>query len=102
MLDEVEPQVVGDEQENERGSLGGGCSSSAQIGLTQDPLVLLLKVTQLYGKPFPIGILTVWAVMQYITEITGATPVDVNVLTYQEVIVQMELVNTCARGSPWA
>ena len=75
MLGKVEPQVVGDEQGNERGSSKGGCGSSAQIGLTKDPLVLHLKVTQMDGKPFPIGIFTAWAVIQYIT------PVDVNILT---------------------
>ena len=81
MLGEVEPQVVGDEQGNERGPSGGGCGSSAQMGLIQDPLVLLLKVTQLVGKPFPNGVFTAQAVVQYITEITGTTPVDVDVLT---------------------
>ena len=60
------------------------------MGLTHDPLVLLLKVTQVDNKPFPIGIFTAWAVVQYITDITGAVPVDVEVLTDQEIIVQME------------
>ena len=44
----------------------------------ENPLVLLLKVTQLDGRPFPIGIFTACAVAQWIIDITGESPVDID------------------------
>ena len=96
MLGEVEPQVVGEEQGSEGGSPRGGCGSFPQIGSVQDLLVLLLKVTQLDEQPFPIGIFTVCAVMQWIVDITGKSPVDIDVLTNLEVVVQMEPADCCS------
>ena len=94
MLGEVEPQVVCEEQGSEGGSPRGGCGSFSQTGSVQDLLVLLLKVTQLDGPPFPIGIFTACAVVQCIVDITGKSPIDIDVLTDHEVVVQMEPVET--------
>ena len=52
--------------------------------------MLLLKVTQVDGPLFPIGIFTVHAVMKCITDITGKNPADIDILTDCEVVVQME------------
>ena len=52
--------------------------------------MLLLKVTQLDGKPFPVGIFTACTVTKCITEMTGMHPVDVDVLTDHDMVVQME------------
>ena len=90
MLGEVEPQVVVEEQGSEGESPRGGCGSFSQTGSVQDPLVLLLKVTQLDRWPFPIGIFTACAVTQHIIDITGKSPVHTDVLTDCEVVVQME------------
>ena len=94
MLDEAEPQVVCEEQGSEGESPRGGCGSFFQTGSVQDLLVLLLKVTQLDGRPFSICILTAHAVVQCIVDITGKSPIDIEVLTNCEVVVQMEPAET--------
>ena len=54
-----------------------------------DPLVLLIQVTQLDGKPFPVGMLTACIVARQILNLTGKNPIDIEVITGQGAIVQM-------------
>ena len=46
---------------------------------------------QANGKPLPIGVFTGRAMAQMLYEITGVTPRDVVILTYQEVVIELEM-----------
>ena len=87
MLDEVSSQEWG----NKEGALGGGCVSPSLAGVILDPLVLLVQVTQLDGKPFPVGIFTAHTIARQIMDLMGKKErIDVKVIMEQEATVQME------------
>ena len=90
MLDEVSPQGHREEQGSEEGAQGGECRTSSYAGLNPDPLVLLIQVTQLDGKPFPVGVLTAHIVARQILYLTGKNPNKIEVITGQGAIVQMD------------
>ena len=56
---------------------------------SEQPFVLLLRVTQASDKPLPIGGFTGRAVGQMLYEIAGVTPEEVVILTDQEVVVEL-------------
>ena len=52
--------------------------------------VLLLRVTQTYGRPLPIGGFMSRAMTQMIHDITGVIPKEVDILTDQEIVFEIE------------
>ena len=52
--------------------------------------MLLLRVTQANGRPLPIGGFTSRAMAQMIHDITGVIPKEVDILTDQEVVFEIE------------
>ena len=52
--------------------------------------VLLLRVTQANGRPLPIGGFTSRAMTQVIHDIMGVIPKEVDILTDQEVVFEIE------------
>ena len=68
--------------ENEEGYLGEDKREQA--------FVLLLRVTWANGKPLPIGGFTNRAMAQ-MYEITGVTLRDMDILTDQEVVIELEM-----------
>ena len=55
-----------------------------------EPLLLLLEVTQIDGRPLPVGMFTAHTVAQHVIDLTGQNPVEVDVMNHQDMIVQME------------
>ena len=56
---------------------------------SEQPFVLLLRVTQASGKLLPIGGFTGRSMAQMLYEIAGVTPKEVVILTGQEVVVEL-------------
>ena len=52
--------------------------------------VLLLRVTQDNGQPLPMEEVTSMAMVQMICDVTGVIPKEVEILTDQEVVVEVE------------
>ena len=52
--------------------------------------VLLLRVTQADGQPFPMEEFTSRAMVQMICDVTGVVPKEVEILMDQEVVVEVE------------
>ena len=52
--------------------------------------VLLLRVTQAYGRPMPIGGFTTRAMIQMTGDIMGVIPKEADILTDQEVVIEIE------------
>ena len=52
--------------------------------------VLLLRVTQADGQPLPMKEFTSRAMVQMICDVTGLVPKEVEILTDQEVVVEVE------------
>ena len=90
MLNEVSPQGHREEQGSEEGAQGGECGTPSYAGMNPDPLVLLIQVTQLDDKPFRVGMLTACIVTRQILDLTGKNPINIEVITGQEAIVQMD------------
>ena len=57
----------------------------------EQAFVLLLRVTQAYGKPLPIGGFTNRVMVQMLYRIAGVTLRDVVILTDQEVVIELEM-----------
>ena len=68
----------------------GGCGSPSLAEVILDPLVLLVQVTQLDGKPFPTGVFTAHVITRQIMDLMGKNLIDVEVIMEQEAIVQIE------------
>ena len=58
--------------------------------LGDQQVLLLLRVTQANGKPMPIGEFTSRAMIQMICDITGVIPKEADILTDQEVVIEIE------------
>ena len=56
----------------------------------EQPFVLLLCVTQLNGKPLPIGGFTGKAMSQMLHEVAGVVPKEVVIMNDQEVVKELE------------
>ena len=52
------------------------------------PFALLLRVTQLNGKPLPIGVFMGWAMSQTLHEVARVIPKEVVVMNDQEVVME--------------
>ena len=52
--------------------------------------VLLLRVTQANGRPLPLEEFTSRAMVQMISDVMGVIPKEVEILTDQEVVVEVE------------
>ena len=52
--------------------------------------VLLLRVTQANGRPLPVGGFTSRAMTQMIHDIAGVIPKETDILTDQEVVLEIE------------
>ena len=55
-----------------------------------EPLLLLLQATQLDGKALPRESFTAMAVGDRVQQITGFRPIDIEVVTNRDVIVEFE------------
>ena len=55
-----------------------------------EPLLLLLQATQLYGKALPRESFNAMAVGAQVQQITGFRPVDIEVVTNRDVILEFE------------
>ena len=53
-------------------------------------IVLLLRVTQANGRPMAIGGFTSRAMIQMICDLTGVIPKEADILTDQEVVIEIE------------
>ena len=60
------------------------------LDLKDQLFMLLLRVTQVNGKPLPIGGFTSSAMTQMIHDIVGVIPGEIDILTYQEVVLEIE------------
>ena len=58
--------------------------------LKDHQFVLLLRVTQADGQPLPMEEFTSKAMVQMICDVTGAVPKEVEILSDQEVVVEVE------------
>ena len=58
--------------------------------LKDQQFVLLLRVIQANGQPLPVEVFTSRAVVQMICEATGVMPKEVEILSDQEVVVEVE------------
>ena len=58
--------------------------------LRDQQFVLLLRVTQASGRLLPIGGFTSRAMIQMICDITGVIPKEADILTDQEVVIEIE------------
>ena len=56
----------------------------------EQPFVLLLRVTQLNGKPLPIGGFTGRAMSQMLHEVAGVVPKEIVIMNDQEVVMELE------------
>ena len=68
------------------GSLCSWCG-----GESTEPLLLLIQATQVNGHPLPIGSFTAQAVVAMVQRHTGHHPVDVDVMSDQDAVIQLEL-----------
>ena len=58
--------------------------------LRDQQFVLLLRVTQANGRSMPIGGFMSRAMIQMICDITGVNPKEADILTDQEVVIEIE------------
>ena len=58
--------------------------------LRDQQFVLLLRVTQANGRLMPIGGFTSRAMIQMICDITGVIPKEADILTDQEIVIEIE------------
>ena len=56
----------------------------------EQPFVLLLRVTQLNGKPLPIGGFAGRAMSQMLHKVAGVVPKEVVIMNDQEVVMELE------------
>ena len=80
----------GCENEGEGGVDQNGSLCSQRGGESVEPLLLLIQVTQVNGCPLPIGSFTAWAVVAMVQRHTGHHPVDVDVMSDQDVVIELE------------
>ena len=59
----------------------------------QEPLLLLLEVIQMDGRPLPVGMFTACAVARRVIDLTGQNPVEVDIMNDCDAVVQMEPEN---------
>ena len=79
--------------ESTLGAVGGRGSEERVTGPMVDKpsnLSLLLKVVQVCGKPLPVGSFTAWVVADKVKKLTGHNPVEVEIVSGQDVVLDFE------------
>ena len=72
-------------------SLGGeSVCGSQHLDEGSYPLLLLLSVVQADGHPMPVGTFTARVVVEQVSNITGSSPVIVDVMNDHEAIIELE------------
>ena len=67
---------------------GSLCSQRGRESV--EPLLLLIQATQVNGQPLPIGSFTAWAVVAMVRRHTGHHPVDVDVMSDWDAVIELE------------
>ena len=80
----------GREEDGEGNAVNGGSCCGQNGGETVEPLLLLIQATQVNGQPLPIGSFTARTVATIIQHQTGYFPIDVDVMTDRDAIIEME------------
>ena len=81
----------GHEHEGESGTDHNGSLCIWHGGEFIEPLLLLIQATQVNGHPLPIGSFTVWAVVTMVQKHTSHHPVDVDVMSNWDAVIELEL-----------
>ena len=81
----------GHEHEGEGGADHNGLMCSWCRGESIEPLLLLIQETQVNGHPLPVGSFTTGAVVAMVQKHTGHHPVDVDVMSDQDAVIELEL-----------
>ena len=77
--------------EGEAGADHQGSLCSQHGGKSIGPLLLLIQAKQVNGHPLPIGSFTAWAVVAMVQRHTGHYPVDVDVMSDRDAVIELEL-----------
>ena len=80
----------GHEQDGEGNAPNGGSCCGQNGGETVEPLLLLIQATQVNGQPLPIGSFTARTVATIIQHQTGYLPIDVDVMSDRDAVIEME------------
>ena len=78
------------EHDGEDGTDWDGLLCSRRRGESIEPLLLLIQATQVNGQPLPIGSFTAWAVVAMVQRHTGHHPVDVDVMSDWDAVIELE------------
>ena len=78
------------EHDGEDGTDWDGLLCSQRRGEAIEPLLLLIQATQVNGQPLPIGSFTAWAVVAMVQRHTGHHPVDVDVMSDWDAVIELE------------
>ena len=90
MLGEVEITEPPEIQIAEEGHQVLGCGTPSDMMVPQEPLVLLIEVTQVDGSTLPLGTFMARSVAHQIIGLTGRNPADIETVNDHNAIVQME------------
>ena len=77
-------------EHDEEGGADQDGSLCSQRGRESIEPLLLIQVTQVNGQPLPIGSFTALAVVAMVQRHTGHHPVDVDVMSDQDVVIELE------------
>ena len=78
------------ECDGESGVDRDGSLCSQRRGESIEPLLLLIQTTQVNGHPLPIGSFTAQAVVAMVQRHTGHHPVNVDVMSDQDAVIELE------------
>ena len=81
---------LGHKDEGEGGVDQNGSLCGRREWESVEPLLLLIQVTQVNGCPLPIGSFTAWAIVSMIQKQTGYYPVNVDVMSDRDVVIELE------------
>ena len=80
----------GHKKEGEGIANNGGSLCGQDRRESIEPLLLLIQATQVNGCPLPIGGFTAWAVVAMVQRHTGHHPVDVDVMSGWDAVIELE------------
>ena len=80
----------GSKHEGEGGTDHNGALCSWHGGESIGPLLLLIQAMQVNGCPLPIGSFTAQAVVAIVQRYTGHHPVDVDVMSDRDAVIELE------------
>ena len=81
---------LGLENEGEGGVDQNGSLCGRREWESVEPLLLMIQATQVNGCPLPIGSFTAWAIVSMIQKQTGYHPVNVDVMSDRDVVIELE------------